>query len=193
MPKLVLGIQGGPGSFNEEAANYYLQRQQITDYQIEYLFTSEAVLAALSTDQIDRGQFAIFNSAGGIVDETIIAMGNYLFKVVDKFAIKISHALMIHPAADFKDIDTIMTHPQVLLQCKTSLSEKYPHLAQTSGEGELIDSANVGKHLADGSLPKNIAVMGSKAIAQLYNLKVIEDNLQDLAENYTTFLQVTKK
>lgn len=193
MPKLILGIQGGPGSFNEEAANYYLERQQLTDFQIEYLYTSQAVLKALNEDKVTRGQFAIFNSLGGVVDETIEAMGQYQFQVVDKFAIKIAHALMIHPAADFSQIDTIMTHPQVLAQCQTNLSQKYPHLKQTSGQGDLIDSANVGKHLAAGQLPLNIAVMGSKAIAQLYNLKIVEDNLQDLAENYTTFLQVTKR
>jgi prephenate dehydratase len=34
--------------------------------------------------------------------------------------------------------------------------------------------------------------MGSKVLAKLYGLKIIEDNLQDLKENYTTFLQVER-
>ena len=34
--------------------------------------------------------------------------------------------------------------------------------------------------------------MGSKILAKLYNLKIVEENLQDLKENYTTFLHVER-
>lgn len=188
--KLILGIQGGKGSFNEEAVLYYIKRNQIKDYEIKYLFTSERVLKALDDGEINRGQFALFNSVGGIVDETIEAMGGHLFKVYDKFAIKIAHALMISPGADFNQIDTIMTHPQVLSQCKTTLLEKYPHLKQTSGEGDLIDSAKAAESLSLGELSANHAVMGSRILAELFGLTIIEENLQDLNLNFTTFLQV---
>ena len=67
---------------------------------------------------------------------------------------------------------------------------QYPNLEKTSGEGELIDSALVAKNLAEGNLPKNIAVMGSKVLAEIYGLTIVEDNLQDLKENYTSFLMV---
>lgn len=186
------GIQGGVGSFNEEAAHYYLDRAGITDYNLIYLYTTEMVLKALNDREIDQGQFAIHNSAGGIVNESIEAMGKYNFKIVDEFAIKISHALMIRKDGEFNDVDTIMTHPQVLKQCKRSLLEKYPKLKQTSGENEMIDHSYVAKLLSEKKLAKNIAVMGSKVLAKIYGLQIIEDNLQDLEENYTSFLVVKR-
>lgn len=189
--ELVLGIQGGKGSFNEEAANYFTKRADVHT-EIKYLYTTENVLKALYEGEIDRGQFAIFNSLGGVVDESIEAMAHYKFKIVEKFAIKISHALMIRKDSSYDEIDTIMTHPQVLKQCQKNLAEKYSHLKQTSGEGELIDHAKVAELLSLGKLPKNIAVMGSKILAEIYGLKIVEDNLQDLAENYTTFLQAER-
>jgi prephenate dehydratase len=85
-----------------------------------------------------------------------------------------------------------MTHPQVLAQCKGSLTQKYNHLKHTSGEGELIDHALVAKSLSENKLPDNIATMGSKVLAQLYDLEIVEDNLQDLNENYTSFLLVKR-
>ena len=85
-----------------------------------------------------------------------------------------------------------MTHPQVLSQCKKTLAEKYPHLKLTSGSKELVDHALVAKRLAEGKLPKNLAVMGSKVLAKIYDLKIIEDNLQDSQENYTSFLLVKR-
>src|SRR5207247_568229 len=44
---LTIGIQGGKGSFNEEAITYYVKRNGIDKYKIEYLHTSKNVLRAL--------------------------------------------------------------------------------------------------------------------------------------------------
>lgn len=189
---LTIGIQGGRGSFNEEAVNYWIKRSGIKNYRIEYLYTSENVMAALHAGEIDRGQFAIHNSIGGIVQESIESMATYKFTIVEEFAIIIAHALMIRDDAEYNDIENIMAHPQVFSQCKSTLFQKYPHLKQTPGEGELIDHANVAKHLGAHKLPKETATMGSKILAELYNLKIIEDNLQDADENYTSFLSVSR-
>lgn len=189
---ITIGIQGGKGSFNEEAIQYYLQRNNITSFEIKYLHTSENVLKALHEGDIDQGQFAIHNSIGGIVGESVHAMAKYKFQIVEEFAIKIAHALMIRKDATLHDITTIMTHPQVLAQCKNTLSQKYPNLRQISGEGELIDHALVAKQLSEKNLPKEVAVMGSKVLAEIYDLTIVETDLQDLKENYTSFLLVER-
>jgi hypothetical protein len=190
--KLVVGIQGGAGSFNEEAARYYLSRTPEVAFELKYLHTTENVLRALYEGDVDRGQFAIHNSIGGVVGESVQAMANYRFNIVEEYAIKIAHALMISPGVDFNKVDTIMTHPQVLKQCKTNLSFKYERLKQTSGEGDLVDHAKVAELMGQGKMPTNIATMGSKVLAKIYGLKVIEDNLQDLHENFTSFLWVER-
>jgi len=189
---IVYGIQGGRGSFNEEAINYHIQKNGISKYKIKYLYTSNNVMKALQRGKIDCGQVAIHNSIGGIVEESVYAMAKYKFKIISQFAIKISHALMIRKDADLSEITTIMTHPQVLAQCKQTLIQKYPNLKCISGKGKLIDHALVAKSLQEKKIAKNIAVMGSKILAKLYDLEIIEDNLQDLKENYTTFLQVER-
>ncbi len=189
---LAIGIQGGKGSFNEEAIQYYIKRTKLANVEIKYLFTSENVLKALHKGEIDRGQFAIHNSVGGIVGESIQAMAKYKFKILEEYAIKISHALMIRKDTQFSEITTIMTHPQVFAQCKSTLFKKYPNLKQISGKGDMVDHAVVAKKLSQKKLAKNIAVMGSKVLASIYNLMMIEDNLQDAKENYTSFLQVER-
>ena len=191
-PYLTFGIQGGKGSFNEEAVMYYVNRSGIKNYKIKYLFTSNSVLRSLSLGEIDQGQFAIHNSTGGLVGESIEAMAAYKFKIVDQFSIKISHSLMIRQDAELADIKEIMAHPQVFAQCKNSLEEKYPGLKKISGEGKMIDHALVAKELGGLKLPKNIATMGSKVLADIYNLKIVEEDLQDVKDNYTTFLQVRR-
>ncbi len=189
---LTLGIQGGEGSFNEEAALYYLKRNNITNYTIKYLHTAKNVLKYLHEGKIDQGLFAIHNSVGGIVTESIEAMAQYKFSIIEEFGIKIAHALMIRNDAELKDVNMIMTHPQVLAQCKESLHQKYPQLHKTSGEEDLIDHSLVAKFLSQKKLGKHIATMGSSRLAQIYKLKVVEDNLQDSNENYTSFLLVKR-
>jgi prephenate dehydrogenase len=190
--RLVVGIQGGRGSFNEEAALYYLSRTPALDYELKYLHTTENVLRELHEGFVDRGQFAMHNSLGGIVRESVDAMSHYNCHIIEEFAIKISHALMIAPKADFNQVDTIMTHPQVLRQCRTNLDKKYQNLKLTSGEGELVDHAKVAELLAQGQIPPNVATMGSKVLAEIYGLQIVEEGLQDSQENFTSFLWVER-
>jgi len=88
--KLIVGIQGGKGSFNEEAARYYLEREGVKEYKLVYLYTTANVLQALHEAKVDRGQFAIHNSTGGIVQESIEATALQRYKIVEQFSIKIS-------------------------------------------------------------------------------------------------------
>jgi prephenate dehydrogenase len=190
--RMVVGIQGGRGSFNEDAARYYMSRTPEIPCEIVYLHTTERVLRALHEGEIDRGVFAIHNSVGGMVGESVAAMARYRFGIVEEFAIKISHALMIAAGADFSKVDTVMAHPQVLRQCRTNLEKKYANLTQTSGAGDLIDQAKVAELLGKGELPDSIATMGSSTLADLDGLRIVEDNLQDLDENFTSFLWVER-
>lgn len=188
----VVGIQGGKGSFNDAAASYYLGRNDMSERTVVYLYTTEEVLKALHEGRIDRGQFAVHNSLGGMVEESVEAMANYKFRIVEQFSIKIAHALMVHPATTLQKVDSIMAHPQVFRQCQGNLAAKYGRLKQVSGSGNLIDSAHAAEQLSIGALPPNHAVMGSHILAELFGLKIVEDNLQDLKENYTSFLWVER-
>jgi prephenate dehydratase len=61
-----------------------------------------------------------------------------------------------------------------------------------SGTGDLIDQAKVAELLGTGELADSIATMGSRILADLNGLRVVEDNLQDLDENFTSFLWVER-
>jgi arogenate dehydrogenase (NADP+) len=190
--RLVIGIQGGRGSFNEEAAQAFMSRTPEVDYEIVYLHTTEKVLRGLHEGTVDRGLFAIHNSVGGMVGESVEAMARYRFAIVEEFAIDIAHALMIGIDADLATVDTVMAHPQVFRQCRANLAHKYPNLRQVSGEGDLIDQAKVAELLGLGEIPATVATLGSKVLAAINGLRVVEDNLQDLDENLTSFLFVER-
>lgn len=190
--KLHIGIQGGPGSFNEEATLFYLEKLNEKNFKLEYLYTSDAVLKSLYSGKTDRGVFAIHNSLGGIVDESVQAMAKYNFSIIDEFSIIISHCLLLHPQSSLEKIDTIMGHPQALKQCAGNLKTRFPNLKCISGNGELADPSKASEELCRGSIPKTTAILGSKTLSRIFGLQIAAENLQDLAENYTSFLWVER-
>ncbi|MCJ7827711.1 hypothetical protein MUP65_01005 [Patescibacteria group bacterium] len=82
--------------------------------------------------------------------------------------------------------------PQVFKQCQENLAANYPHHRLVSGRGELIDHAKAAQHLAQGKIDPKTAVSGPKILAELYQLEIVADNLQDNPHNLTTFLLVNE-
>lgn len=189
---LVFGIQGGKGSFNEAALLHYVKTHNINKYKVKYLFTTEKVLKNLHEGSIDFGQFAIHNAIGGVVQESTYAMARYKFKIVNEFAIQIQHFLMKRKDVDASEITTIITHPQVLKQCATTLRTRFGKYILTSGKGDMVDHAKAAFALVNNKLPKNYAVAGPKQLAKLYNLDIIAENLQDDNKNFTSFFMVKR-
>ncbi|MDD3648394.1 MAG: prephenate dehydratase domain-containing protein [Candidatus Dojkabacteria bacterium] len=189
----IFGIQGGLGSFNEEALLYYIKRNGICDYKVNYLYTSENVLKALEKGDIDYGLFAVWNSVGGFVSESIYAMANYDFSIVAEFSIPIQHHLMKRKDIETDEIYRILAHPQVFRQCKNTLARKYPSLLQESGTGDLIDTAQSAKALVENEIESTTFILGPKRLSSLYDLDIVDKNLQDEKANKTSFLLVSRK
>ena len=190
--KLLIGIQGGEGSFNDEAIHKYCQGRRIKNYEIRYLFTTKRVLKALHEKKIDRGMFATENSGSGTVWETINAMSRYNCKIIENYRMQVNQCLLGQKGTELKDIKVIMSHPQAILQCKNNLKKKFPRKKLASGKGNLIDTAAIAKYLASLGLPKTTAVIASQRSAKLYGLKVLAKNLQDRHPNLTSFLFVKR-
>jgi len=186
----IVGIQGGRGSFNEQAAMAHIGGVGIGNFQLRYLHTTENVVSSMENGDIKFGQFAIHNTLGGDVEESKRAIEGYKFDVIARYKIQIGHVFMIAPDAELAEVDTIMTHPQVIRQCRHKLQQNYGHIKLISGEGELIDPAKIAELIAQRELPKNIAVVSSGAIARANGLKIIAENMQDADNNYTTFLLI---
>ncbi len=191
--KIRIGIQGGKGSFNEEACRTYCKDNTITDYEIVYLYTSDRVLKALEAREVDFGVAAIENSLGGLVWETVHALSEFNCKIESYFQIIINHALLGVPGVTITEIDTILSHPQALAQTQGTLARKYHNKQLASGEGILVDQATAAGALARGELPRSTAVIASRVCAELFGLDILAEGLQDMAENFTSFLWMTPR
>jgi prephenate dehydratase len=99
-----------------------------------------------------------------------------------------------HPSVTFDAVDTLISHPQALAQCKDTLAAQYPDLALISGEGDLIDQAYCAQRIAEGAIAPTTAVLASQICSTLYDLATYRVGLQDLgADNLTTFVWVKRR
>lgn len=180
---------GARGSFSEEAGRTYAKRWLNNKrFTIEYLISAENVLSSLEKGEIDVGIFPIENSNGGIVIEAVYAMAKHNFSIKKIFEIDIHHNLLVKNGATADSIKTIVSHDQALKQCRMYLKRIWPKVKIEA----YIDTAKAAEDLANGKLPKTTAVIASRAAAQIYKLKILEESIQDLKFNYTSFIAAEK-
>lgn len=187
--KLKIGVSGNKGSFSEEAANYYCHKEGIKDYELSYLVGMENTLRDVNDGKVDLGIFPIENSNGGVVYEAVHAMSKYNFTIEKFFEIDVKHYLLVKPGVTANKISKIVSHPQALKQCRMYLQRKWEGIELE----EYVDTASAAKALSEGELPEDCAVIAPKICAELYDLEILEEEIQDLKFNFTTFLAVTKQ
>ncbi len=184
---MTIGIMGAKGSFSEEAARTYLEKEGKTA-ELAYLVSAENVLTALEKGEIDLGIFPIENSNGGVVIEAVHAMAKHRFEVQKMFEIDIHQNLLVKRGVNAEQITSVTSHDQALKQCRMYLKRRWPGIELT----EYADTAKAAADLAEGVLPETTAVIASRAAATLYDLDILEESIQDLKFNYTSFVVAQK-
>lgn len=150
------------------------------------------MLDSVAAGNADLGQFALFNSQAAFYEESLAAIGARLFHTREAYALPIRHALIAHPSAELADMDTVYTHREVLRQCKANLARLLPELTLEASSGDLLDPAAIGKALARGRLPRNVATISNARIAVINGLRILAEDLQDDPRNRSWFVLVER-
>lgn len=148
------------------------------------LVSAEKVLSALEDGEIERGIFPIENSNGGIVIEVVHAMAKHRFSIERLFELDVHHMLLVKPGVTATHITSISSHDQAIKQCRLYMKRVWP-------EADILpyaDTAKAAADLAKGNLPDTTAVIAPRQCAVLYGLDILEESIQDLKFNYTTFV-----
>lgn len=183
-----IGVMGAHGSFSEKAGEQYIAQQGLQDAIIEPLINAETVLGSVESGAVDKGIFPIENSNGGIVIEAVHAMAKHKFAIERMFELDVHHMLLVKKGVTSSSITTISSHDQALKQCRMYLKRMW-------GEADIVpyaDTAKAAEDLSTGVLPPTTAVIAPRGCADLYGLDILEESIQDLKFNYTTFVVATK-
>lgn len=186
---LKIGVMGDRGSFSEMAGERYVKEEGLEGAEVLPLITAENVLNELEKGTIDRGVFPIENSNGGIVIEAVHAMAKHRFSIERMFELDVHHNLLVKKGVVASHIKSITSHDQALKQCRMYLKRVWP----SADISPFKDTAAAAKALSEGELPDSTAVIAPRRAAELYGLDILEESIQDLKYNYTTFVVAVKR
>ena len=176
----VVGFQGEIGAYSEKAVNLYFSKASSKAYK-----TFSDLFDALENEQIELAILPIENSIEGSVTESYELLLKSKVSVVGEINVKIEHCLISHNDTSKDDIDVIYSHTQALGQCKAYLKNSGCDAVTT------YDTAGSVKMIKEKNM-KRAAAIASKDTAKLYNMSVIDENIQDHEDNFTRFFCLSK-
>jgi chorismate mutase/prephenate dehydratase len=177
---LRIGYLGPGGSFSHTAA--MLKFGQSVEY--EPLADIRSIFDEVSKGHCDLGLAPIENSTGGGVIETLDALIDSDVKIQAEVLMTIHHNLLGN--CGLEQVEKIYSKPEVFTQCRNWLSATFK-------EAKTIAVASTAKAAQMAVEESGAAAIGSRVAAELYGLKVVCENIEDIANNITRFLVVGRE
>lgn len=180
---LKIAIQGIKGSNHHQVANDYFGNE----IDLVECLSFDAMIDHLCNGTADKGVMAIENSiAGSIIPNYNLVYHNNIH-IIGEHYLSIHHNLMVLPGTTIENIEEVHSHPMALLQCK-EFFRKYPQIKLV----ESVDTAETANRIRKQGLT-NIAAIAPKKAAELYDLEIIEPEIQTIKNNATRFIVLKKQ
>ena len=177
----LIAFQGEHGAYGEAASREW-NSGLIPMPCGEFAEVFEGVTSGL----YDYGIVPVENTLGGVVGQVNELLIHTDLNVVGAVELPIHLCLLTLPGTDHREIRAVYSHPQALAQCRHFLARNKLEPVQ------YYDTAGAAKMLAE-KRPKGSAAIASKLSAQLYDLEIIKENIEDLDRNMTRFLVLSKE
>ena len=149
--------------------------------------TWKDAMEAISDGRADFAVLPIENSSAGIVSENYDLLVEYDNYIVGEQIIHIQHALLGLEEANMEDIKSVYSHPQALMQCNEFLYEN-------SGWDKISikNTAMAAKKVKEDG-DKTQTAIASTLTAEIYGLKILNDNISNSENNATRFIIVSNR
>jgi prephenate dehydratase len=172
-----IAFQGERGAFSEEAALKLLG----ANVTLVPCATFDATFSAIRNQAADYVLAPMENSLAGSVHRSFDLLVDSGLHVVGEVIIPIVHNLIGVPGATLERIASVESHPVALAQCEQFFIE-HPRLKRIPAE----DTAGSVREVVQVGDPTRAAI-ASKRAAELYDAVILQEHLEDDAENYTRF------
>ncbi len=171
-----IAFQGAYGAYSDLAC-----RTMYPNLETVPCSSFHEVFKAVQDGRADLAMIPVDNTiAGRVADVHHLLPGNNLFVVAEHFQ-SIQHHLMGVPGTKIEDIKHIHSHVHAIPQCRkliARLGVKATMAADTAGSArEVAERKDTSQ-----------AAIASRLAAELYNLEILEENVQDEDHNTTRFL-----
>ena len=175
-----IAFQGELGAYSHIAA-----KELFNDSEIKACATFEETFKLAYDDDSYKIIIPIENSLAGRVADIHYLLPKYKLQIYAEHFQKVEHNLLVLPSSKLSDIEFVRSHAQAIGQCQKMITKNNFKTIVSA------DTAGSAKDLANNK-ESNIAAIASKLSAEIYNLKILEKNVEDEKGNVTRFLIMGK-
>lgn len=177
-----VSFQGEPGAYSEQAVfNYF--GNDVETFPCE---SFDAMFDSVVSGKSDLALAPIENSLAGSIHQNYDLLLRHNLHIVGEYFLRVRHCLIANPGVKMEDIKKAISHPQALGQCAAYLRNhgiKAEQVYDTAGSVKMLKESGA----------KDVAAIASKRAAELYGMQILEEGIEDNAENYTRFLAVGRE
>jgi prephenate dehydratase len=171
-----IAFQGIAGAYSEQAIQQYFG-PQVESTPCNSL---EDIFLAVEDGDADFGMLPVENAVAGSVNRSYQLLMEHDLRIHAEVILRVRHMLMAPPGTSLDELEQVRSHPQALAQCQRYL-ERHSLTAVPA-----FDTAGAARDLAAEPEP-GIAVIASALAAELYDLEIIDQDIEDYRFNYTRF------
>jgi prephenate dehydratase len=180
-----IGYLGPEGTYTQQAANEFTRNMH--DVQLTAIDSIRGVFVELFGENIDFAIVPLANSLAGSYRETAEGVTSFPVRIVGSFRLQIKLAIGIHPDSDKSRLTEIRSKDTALSECSDYLQKNFPAAKQVATES----TARAMQQIKNKAL-MHAGAIGSGIGLSLYGLKLIDDNIGNQEDNYTTFIILKK-
>ena len=177
---------GPEASFSEIAKDYFCEKYGIKTYSA----SMPSVRQVMEYVQLNSGTLGVVpveNSIVGTVRETLdnlLSAQNSNVQILSEVIIPIQYCLLAR-TTEFYSITGVIANQQSLSQCKNFIQEDLPRNLNII---EATNPSDAARSLQNYNL--TYASIGSRKIAEVYNLNILKENINDDKSNRTHFVLI---
>jgi prephenate dehydratase len=173
-----VAFQGEAGAYSEEAGfEYFGAVEMVPEESFDFVFD------AVASGACQSGLIPIENSLAGSINQNYDLLLRHNLHIVGEFYLRVRHCLIGFPGVTLPEIERVISHPQALGQCAgylRKLGVKTEPVYDTAGSVKLVK--------ANGE--RTSAAIASKRAAEIYDMQILQESIEDNPENYTRFLEI---
>lgn len=176
-----VAFQGESGAYSEEAGYGYYESVDMVPQE-----SFENVFAVVTSGECAAGLIPIENSLAGSIHQNYDLLLKSKLNIVGEYYLRVRHCLIGFPGVHLSEIKRVISHPQALGQCAEYLRQlgvKTEPVYDTAGSVKILKSDK----------DRRTAAIASKRAAEIYQMQILQEGIEDNQENYTRFLEIARE
>ena len=148
--------------------------------------TFESAMEQVNASECHLAMIPIENSVAGRVADIHYLLGGYDLKIYSEHFQEINHQLMVKPGASLDTIKNVRSHSMAIGQCHAAIKKYNLDVII------MADTACSAKFISEQGTMED-SVIASTLAADTYGLDIVDTNIQDMKNNTTRFLIMSKE